>query len=337
MAGRDEILQAIYEADRLHKEFKTKENLEQSFGRIDVFGMLFEREIPVLFRPLKNLLGVYISDPGVGVMVTTQRQLRVQRFTAAHELGHAELGHEASLDDEDILERPIYSSDTKGDPREDQANAFAAQLLTPHWLVVHHMKRQGWKPNDLVDPVTVYQLSLRMGSSYSATCYKLAEFGAVKPKTLQKLLGIPPKTIKQSLVKNYKPKNWYGDVWVVTERDSEMALEGSRSDIVLMKLREHSGAGYMWQFGDLHDVGLNIVEDGAESDVSDQHIGGMVLRTVIAEVQNGATGHINLREVRPWQPTGEPLHSFELDLDMYGPVSAGLHPAQQERVLLEAA
>ena len=82
--------------------------------------MLVERDIPVMFRPLKNLLGAYIDDPGQGVMVTTQRQLPVQRFTAAHELGHAALGHEASLDEEDILTRayllPECSLRSAGDP-----------------------------------------------------------------------------------------------------------------------------------------------------------------------------------------------------------------------------
>ncbi len=106
-----------------------------------------------MFRPLKNLLGAYFSDPDTGVMVTTKRPLPVQRFTAAHELGHAVLGHEASLDDEEVLERPIFASDTSGDPREDQANAFAAELLTPQWLIVHPMKRQGWRRESFSDPV----------------------------------------------------------------------------------------------------------------------------------------------------------------------------------------
>ena len=54
---------------------------------------------------------------------------------------------------EERLERPIFASDTSGDPREDQANAFAAQLLTLQWLIVHHMKRQGWRRDTLNDPV----------------------------------------------------------------------------------------------------------------------------------------------------------------------------------------
>ncbi len=304
MARREDILKAIYEADRLHLQYGTKDKAERGEGRIDVFGMLVSRGIPVMFRPLKNLLGAYIDDPDKGVMVTTQRPLPVQRFTAAHELGHEALGHQASFDDQEVLERPIFVSDSANDPREDQANTFATELLTPQWLIVHHMKRQGWTRESLNDPVTVYQLSLRMGSSYSATCYALAECSGITTATRDKLLLVKPKTIKQSLAKSYEPEKWRGDVWLVTESDNGMVLDGSRSDLVILRFQEHAGSGYVWQFGDLADAGLAIVEDGRISGSSDQHIGGIVFRTVIAEAQGKATGHVSLREVRPGNQRG---------------------------------
>jgi Zn-dependent peptidase ImmA (M78 family) len=339
VARRDEILQAIYEADRLHAKYDTKSAVARGAGRIDVFRMLVDRDIYVMFKPLKNLLGAYFSDPDTGVLVTTKRPLPVQRFTAAHELGHAALGHEVSLDDLEILERPIFAADASGDPREDQANAFAAQLLTPQWLIVHHMKQQGWRRDSFNEPATAYQLALRMGSSYSSTCYALAECNAIDRPVRDKLLQVKPKMIKQSLVRTHEPKHWYGDVWIVTERDNGLVLEGSRSDLVVLKFLEHSGSGYVWQFGDLVDAGMAIVEDGRASVASDQHIGGVVFRTVVAEPQAeaGASGHVNLREVRPWQPKGVPLHSLELDLDLTGPVPKGPHPIQREADLLEVA
>src|SRR6202011_4337740 len=112
-----------------HKEFDTKARAERGEGRINVFGMLMNRNIPVMFRPLKGLLGAYINDPHQGVILTTRRPLPVQRFTAAHELGHAALGHETSLDAEDILTRALFVTEASYDPREIQANAFATQLL----------------------------------------------------------------------------------------------------------------------------------------------------------------------------------------------------------------
>jgi Zn-dependent peptidase ImmA (M78 family) len=335
VARRDEILNAVYEANRLHKEYDTEARAKRGEGRIDVFGMLVGRDIPVMFRPLKNLLGAYIDHPGQGVMVTTQRPLPVQRFTAAHELGHAALGHEASLDEEDILMRALFDSSARFDSREIQANAFATELLTPQWLIVEHMNRQGWKRDKLTDPVIVYQLALRMGSSYSATCYALTECKGIDRPTCAKLLKVKPKSIKQSLAKPYEPNSWYGDVWLVTERDNGVVVEGSRSDLVVVRMPEHVSSGYVWQFGELVDAGLAIREDERASE-GRQHIGGVVFRTVIAEAQDGASGHVNLREVRPWQPVGKPLNSIELEVDLSGPVPAGLLPVQLE-ALLEVA
>jgi Zn-dependent peptidase ImmA (M78 family) len=335
VARRDDILNAVDEAERLHEEFGTKARAEGGEGRIDVFGMLVKRDIPVMFRPLKNLLGAFIDDPHPGVLVTTQRPLPVQRLTAAHELGHAALGHEASLDEEDTLTRALFVTEASYDPREIQANAFASQLLTPPWLIVLHMKRQGWSRESLTDPVVVYQLALRMGSSYAATCYALSQSGGIDEATRERLRKVRPKAIKQSLVKPYEPKTWYGDVWLITERDNGMVLDGSRSDLVVLQLQEHASSGYLWQFGDLADVGLAIVDDGRAASSGKQHIGGVVLRTVIAEPQDdgGASGHVHLREVRPWQSAGEPLRSLKLDVELSGPVPAGLLPAQREALL----
>jgi Zn-dependent peptidase ImmA (M78 family) len=335
VARRADILNAVVEADRLHREFGTEARAERGEGRIDVFGMLVKRDIPVLFRPLKKLLGAFVNDPDKGVIVTTQRPLPVQRFTAAHELGHAELGHETSLDGEDILARALFVTQASFDPREVQANAFATELLTPPWLIVQHMTRQGWKRENLTDPVVVYQLALRMGSSYSATCYALAESGGIDGATRERLLKVKPKAIKQALLKPYEPETWYGDVWLVTERDNGMVLDGSRTDLVVLKFQEHASSGYVWQFGDLADAGLEIVEDGRAAKAGKQHIGGVVFRTVIAGPQDegGASGHVRLREVRPWQAAGEPLNSLELDVELSGPVRAGLLPAQLEALL----
>ena len=194
------------------------------------------------------------------------------------------------------------------------------------------MKRQGWKRENLTDPIVVYQLSLRMGSSYAATCYALVECKGIDRTTCENLLKVKPKLIKQSLSRPYEPDNWYGDVWLVTERDNGMVMEGSRSDLVVLKFQEHASSGYVWQFGDLLDAGLAIKEDG-RANSGNQYIGGIVSRTVIAEAKDGASGHINLRETRPWQPADKPLNSLELDVDLSGPVTAGLLPKQLEALL----
>ncbi|MGH7651513.1 MAG: ImmA/IrrE family metallo-endopeptidase [Gemmatimonadaceae bacterium] len=296
--------------------------------------MLVKRDIPVIFRPLDKLLGAYVDDPDKGIIVTSQRSLPIQRFTAAHELGHEALGHKASLDQEEILTRALFVTERSYDTQEIQANAFASQLLTPPWLIARHMERQRWTRDDLADPVIVYQLSLRMGSSYSATCYALADSRAIDNETRHKLLSIQRRTIKRSLLKPYEPETWYGDVWLITDRDNGLVLEGSRSDLVVLKLAEHASSGYLWQFGELADAGLAIRRDGRTAP-EDEYIGGLILRTVIAEPkdENGASGHVHLREVRPWQTSGKSIQSVDLDIDLLGPTPVGLLPEQREALL----
>ncbi len=338
MTRREDILHAVYEAERLHREFGSRARVEAGEGRIDVFNMLVERDIPLVFQPLKNLLGAFVDTPDMGIMVTSRRPLPVQRFTAAHELGHQALGHEASLDEEEILTRALFAGERDYDRREIQANAFASQLLTPPWLLAHHMKRQGWTRDNLADPVVVYQLSLRMGSSYTATCYAIEQAKGIDAWTRERLLKVKPKAIKQSLVSPYERETWYGDVWLVTDRDHGMLLEGGRSDLVVLQVEEHPSSGYRWQFGDLTDAGLSINADDRMSRTGEEHVGGVVMRTLMAEPRagQGARGHVHLREIRPWQPEAEPLRSLELDIDLSGPVQTGLLPAQRE-ILLSAA
>jgi Zn-dependent peptidase ImmA (M78 family) len=335
VAQREEILAAVYEADRLHRDFDAKARAERGEGRIDVFDMLVKREVPVLFRPLEKLLGAFVDDPDKGVLVTSRRPLPVQRFTAAHELGHEVLGHEGSLDEEEILTRAPYGIDALYDPREVQANTFASRLLTPDWLIAHHMRRQGWTPQNLREPAAVYQLSLRMGSSYSATCYAIEEARVIDRWTREKLLEVKPRAIKQSLLKEYERESWYGDVWVVSNRDDGMVIEGSRSDLVILHFEEHASSGYLWQLGELADAGLAIRQDKRTSPSGEDYVGGVVLRMVVAEPQQDriASGHVHLREIRPWQASAEALHSLELDVDLSGPQQAGLLPEQREAML----
>ncbi len=330
---RAAIMNAVLEADRLHQQFDTESRADSGDGRIDVYNMFLERGIPLMFQPLDGLLGAFIDDPRPGVVVTTQRQLPVQRFTAAHELGHAVLRHSPSLDNEDILARMPFVNSERYDIQEIQANAFASQLLMPQWLIAKHMERQAWRPADLTRPEVVYQLSLRLGASYSATCHALVRHKVVQESACEELLAIQPRAIKQRLAEPHEPPNWYGDVWRITERDDGLRLEGSRSDLIVLNLTEHSGSGYLWQFDDLSRIGLSVVWDARSEKGSSDSIGGSVVRTVVAETQDGAKGAIQLCEVRPWQANGDPLHSIDLDVDLSGPFGRGLLPAQRQAQL----
>lgn len=331
--ARAAILSAVGAAARLHLHSRSEQLADRGEGRVDVFQMLVDQEIPLLFRPLGRLLGAFINDPLPGVMVTTQRPLAVQRFTAAHELGHALLGHQPSLDDEGMLGRTPFTDRPKYDLQEVQADAFASELLAPRWLVANHMRRQALQPSSLARPDAVYQLSLRMGVSYLAMCYALQHHKAINYATCNVLTRVSPRDIKKNLAEGVEPQTWHGDVWVVTEHDEGLLLEGSRTDLVVLSLAEHSGSGYVWRFDELAAAGMKILEDRRMALHQGEQIGGIVARRVTAQPAREARGIARLAEVRPWLTTSEPLNTVRLRLDLSGPMGPGLVAAERRQLL----
>ncbi len=321
-------------ASRLHHRLNQRRAIEARGGNVDVFAAMQAVELPVLLRPLEGLLGAYISDPSPGVLITTKRQMSIQRFTAAHELGHFFLKHEPSLDDETILRRLALASSPAVDFQEVEADSFAVGFMMPQWLIAWHCERQGWTAQELARPSIVYQLALRLGASYTATCLTLGRYKLIEPARVQDLLKVEPRQIKSALLAQYTPKNYRGDVWLLTEKDADTRIDGSRTDLFVLRLEEHSGGGYLWNIDQLRDSGFAIVGDAVES-IDPDGIGGPVVRRVTAANVAGGRGTLILDERRPWMPD-EPLASLAVDYDFTGPEEVGL-PRGERRIALEAA
>jgi Zn-dependent peptidase ImmA (M78 family) len=335
---RHAILKGKREAARLHREFGMRERIEEKKGgRIDVFDTIVKCGIPLLFKPLDGLLGVFIDDPIPGVMVTTKRGLSVQRFTAAHELGHCRLGHSPSLDDEAVLQRSPFSPEGDDRQQELEANAFATEFMVPPWLFAAHFQRHDWTPAMMSNPVVAYQLSLRIGASYEATCRSLMRKGVevIKRQTLSNLLEFQPRAIKKSILGEYEPPDFVRDVWLLTAKDENTVIEGSRSDLFVLKLTEHSGAGYIWTFDEINRAGFAIVRDEREGP-DGESVGDHVTRSITAVSEMQQTGRMVLAERRPWMPNSDPREAFCVHYDLTGPEDEGLSQAER-RLMLEAA
>ena len=121
-------------AARLHEQLDMRGVIELRGGSVDVFEAIQALNLPLLLRPLQGLLGAYLNDPTPGVLITTKRPMSIQRFTAAHELGHYSLKHDPSLDDEGILRRMAAAAQSTGDFQEVEADAFATAFMMPRWL-----------------------------------------------------------------------------------------------------------------------------------------------------------------------------------------------------------
>jgi predicted secreted protein len=317
---REAVLEGVKEATRLHEELGLRTKIEATPGSIDVFSAIVQLNIPLLFRPLDGLLGTFLPKPSPGIIVTTERSLSIQRFTGAHELGHCYMGHEVSLDDKSILNRSPFGSHSY-DPKEAAADAFAASFLCPKWLLQIHAARHRWNARALHDPLAVYQLSLRLGTSFGATCRSLRYHEIIGADVMEELLSIRPKQIKQQLLQLYEMDDWRSDVWLLTEADSSTRIQGAPNDVFVLKLRENSGAGYLWNLEDLEAAGFSIVADNRHIPSHDQEVGGMVERVLTArlnEPERGRSGRISLNESRPWAGDEPPADRLTLIYDLHG-------------------
>lgn len=321
-------------AARFHQRSELRAVIAERGGNVDVFGVIQALDLPLLVRPLQGLLGAYLNDPAPGILVTTQRPLAIQRFTAAHELGHFVLNHRPSLDDESILRRMPMTGARSVDLQEVEADAFAVGFMMPLWLVQWHAARQGWRVGDFKRPNCVYQLALRLGASYEATCWTLVRHKLISESLARGLLETQPRELKAALLGDYQPENYRGDVWLLTERDADTRIEGSRNDLFVLNLKEHSGGGYLWNIDQLKASGFAIVRDGLEA-IDGDGIGGPVNRRVTAAPSDAGRGSLRLDERRPWEE-GPPLTRLRLDFDLTGPEEEGLSRAERRR-LLEAA
>ena len=327
---RDAILKGTRAAAKIHREFDMRRQIEKRTSSIDVFGTIVKRKIPLVFRPLDGLLGALVASPAPGIIVTTKRQLSVQRFTGAHELGHAEMDHQDSLDDESMLTRS-ESPGWDDDPLEAAANAFATGFLLPKWLLILQCERHHWTRYALSKPDVVYQLSLRTGTSYQATCLALLRHKLIDETQFGGLRQIEVKQLKQDLLDGYQLEKWYPDVWILTEADDESMIEGDSLDVFVLRLRENSGAGYLWNINDLKNAGFLLFRDERLIPDVEDDVGGEVERVVGARLGQSGVGHIDLTQTRPWQTSGSALKHFSFTFDLRGKESG--RPRAERRLV----
>jgi Zn-dependent peptidase ImmA (M78 family) len=336
MDSRTAILNGVKGAHELHRDLGIRDQIERSEEwRIDVFSVISKLGATLMFQPLDKLLGAYLPGDENGVLITTQRPLRIQRFTAAHELGHLYLQHEPSLDDESILRRSPFSGGATVDRQEQEADAFASTFLVPAWLVAILLQRQGWTAASLAEPMIAYQASLRLGTSFSAMCYSLERHRVINRDQRARLLKIRPQEIKRAALEGYQPSDWRGDVWLLTDRDEGVLIEGGRNDLFVVRLRENSGAGYLWNFDQLKAAGFALVADDRDEGGEPQRVGGQLTRRVTVQSQERSHGEVTLQEQRPWMPQN-PIREFHLRYDLRGPERAGMWEPELRR-LLQAA
>jgi Zn-dependent peptidase ImmA (M78 family) len=328
------IRRATLAAAHLHRDLGSEAVVTGAGSSVDIFSAVVQLHITMLLRPLEGLLGAFLSNPTPGILITTERPLSVQRLTAAHELGHFCLKHLESLDDETILRRSPFVSQPDYDVQEVEADAFAVAFMMPRWLIHAHCNRQHWSIADLRRPDIVYQLSLRLGASYEATCWTLVRYKLLTLETARAHMAIQPRQLKEAILNRYRPANFRGDVWLLTDCDEGTRITGSKTDLFVLRLPEHSDGGFLWDIDQLKRASFVIVRDEHEA-VDADGIGSNPRRCITAESQNRQAGELQLIERRPWRPD-HAIKTFALTYDLNGPEMEGYSRAER-RQLLEAA
>jgi Zn-dependent peptidase ImmA (M78 family) len=318
---REAILTGVARASELHSKYGLRDALADGDRPVDVLSTIQRLGLFVMFRPLDGLLGAYVPTRALsGMLITTKRDLHVQRFTAAHELGHHVLEHQALSLDKDV--GFVGRGDNAGhNLREVEADSFAAEFLLPKWLIAAHLRRQKWGRREIGKADFVYQLSLRLGASYAATCWALLSQNFLDRRIVNELVKTQPRMAKQRAVPDMSPESWHRDIWVLSERDRGSQVLGSPDDILVLALEEHVSGGYAWDADGVQQAGLTLERD-ERTDRNSDCMGSSVERRLT--VQGAGRTHLRLEERRAWDKSQPSLNTFELDLALVGREPEGI-------------
>jgi hypothetical protein len=234
MASIAERRRALQAADQLLRDFDVDQE-----SPIDVFGIIDELGLCLVFNPLDSLLGVVVPKGDGGIIVTTERRPAIQRYTAAHEIGHWILDvDKLAVDTEDNVFHPSID-------RERLAQLFAGQLLMPPPLVFSSCARYGISDTDGATGAAVYMVARDMGASYEAAARQMANLGIIERIKLDYLLSLTPAKIKTELCHGHRPIDAV-DVWPLDGSSTGSQINITEGDELFVALPENRSTAYRW-------------------------------------------------------------------------------------------
>jgi Zn-dependent peptidase ImmA (M78 family) len=324
--SRTNVLEAVSEAANLHRRYPTAPG-----ASFDVIGAAIDLEIPVMYRPLGGLWGatVHVGERQ-GVLVNTKIGRPVQRFTLAHELGHVLLGHPTSFDVDGFASGRLQ--DPNRAPEERAANAFASELLASPTLIGTVARQHRWSKDSMNDPARVYQLSLRLGVSFTAMCWALSSMKLITNERAAELSnpGVV-KRLKRSLVPEKMIQDPWADVWELTETDFTSRIEAGPFDIFVVRVKEQSSSGFLWEIQSESSPFVLLDDQSGETET----FGDSSLRSFFLGYKDPEQHRLILDHHRPW--TTEAEDHLDLTIDTRGKEVMGLPRRVRERALAEVA
>jgi Zn-dependent peptidase ImmA (M78 family)/predicted secreted protein len=231
---------AMFAAEKAHAAYKV-----DTSTRIDVFQIVDDAGIILAFQPMQKLAGAVVFEPGaVGIVINSNHPPSRQRYTAAHEFGHFFMRHGSYID----ATHDIFRGGRDGGPpseKEMLAEAFAAWFLMPRELVRASLEQMG--VTRLNAPDEVYELSLRLGTSYESTILHANNLQLLPRGVSRSWLRQKPASLKKMIAGSYVPEALRNDVWAVGEGDNNRELVVRCGDRLLVTLEEVPSSGWRWR------------------------------------------------------------------------------------------
>jgi Zn-dependent peptidase ImmA (M78 family) len=342
MASRDELLRATKMASDVYQKSGAADRIHHGgYTRVDPFLVAASSDVQVMLQPMESLLGAFIRDDVSGILVNADRPPGLVHMTCAHELGHYFMGHQSNTDQ--TLDYGKLAGLV-----EKEADWFAYQLLMPRSLIVQTMRRKNWNIQTLRDPGIIYQLSLRLGTSYQATVWSLYRNNLLKLSQLEvsNLAKIQPSEIKQRLTAD-NTKVGYADVWSLDKSDQNLVIEARPSDHFVLNLPSHSGAGYLWSLPEALQAGFTLrpvtvssqtarKQSEGNPTIGQESLQRYRLDPVDAEHIPMTPERLNFefQENRPWAPLDTQIDRFRTSAE-FEELRYGLSRFARERLLEE--
>lgn len=207
---------------------------------IDPFAVIDRLGLTLNITKLDNLLGAVVPHGDGGVLITSERSPAIQRYTAAHEIGHWIL-HEDHLrmdGETEILGRP--SSEM-----EREAQLFAGYFLMPPPLLNRAIDAYDLR-RGAIHPEHVYLLSRDLDVSYEASARRLYMAKLIDRATLTQILEFGRMSAMQRALAGHRPADGLADVWDATSDEEVVSLVVEEHDEVIVGLDEQRLAGWRW-------------------------------------------------------------------------------------------
>ena len=333
MSLGERLLEASKKAARIHTDAGSRERAAAGYARVNPMALAEQAGVMVMAKPLEKLLGAFVREGRPGILLNSERPIGMVHMTCAHELGHFHLGHVTTAD-----EHLAYGNQSA--VIEQEANYFAYTLMAPMWLVNRALRTKGWDRNSVFNPDVVYQLSLRLGVSFTGMVWGLTRLKYLSPQAAMEMSKTPPKDLKSNALPAAVEMQALSDVWVLDERDKDWVIEPRSTDRFIVRLRSHATAGYLWSAAELASEGFTlkpVTIDGRQKPprTGPPRVGGEAHDLYLLDhaledpVQRGRTS-AKLQESQPWERDGQPNGQLTLNLE-FEKVEVGLSVGTRTR------